>query len=104
MPHLDRSEDSQVHPSPSLAPSGNRYIGPGGVPRAVYGMFTGVPYTHADDGRPQVSDSMSPATRDSDAANAAFADPNFRASVKQMHTEGYPLVRMVRGARVSTTT
>ena len=29
------------------------------------------------------------------AANAAFADPNFRASVKQMHAEGYPLVRMV---------
>jgi hypothetical protein len=29
------------------------------------------------------------------AANAAFADPNFRASVKQMHAEGYPLVGMV---------
>ena len=29
------------------------------------------------------------------AANAALADPNFRASVKQMHAEGYPLVQMV---------
>ena len=29
------------------------------------------------------------------AANTAFADPNFRASVKQMHAEGYSLVRMV---------
>ena len=29
------------------------------------------------------------------AANAAFADPNFRASVRQMHAEGYPLVDMV---------
>jgi len=29
------------------------------------------------------------------AANAALADPNFRASVKQMHAEGYPLVEMV---------
>jgi hypothetical protein len=29
------------------------------------------------------------------AANAAFADPNFRASVRQMHAEGYPLVQMV---------
>jgi hypothetical protein len=30
------------------------------------------------------------------AANAALADPNFRASVRQMHAEGYPLVEMVR--------
>jgi hypothetical protein len=29
------------------------------------------------------------------AANAALADPNFRASVRQMHAEGYPLVQMV---------
>ena len=29
------------------------------------------------------------------AANAALPDPNFRASVKQMHAEGYPLVQMV---------
>lgn len=29
------------------------------------------------------------------AANAAMADPNFRASVRQMHAEGYPLVDMV---------
>jgi hypothetical protein len=29
------------------------------------------------------------------AANAALADPNFRASVRQMHAEGYPLVDMV---------
>ena len=28
-------------------------------------------------------------------ANASLADPDFRASVKQMHAEGYPLVRMV---------
>jgi hypothetical protein len=29
------------------------------------------------------------------AADAALADPNFRASVRQMHAEGYPLVQMV---------
>jgi hypothetical protein len=29
------------------------------------------------------------------AANAGLADPNFRASVRQMHAEGYPLVKMV---------
>ncbi len=29
------------------------------------------------------------------AANAALADPNFRASLRQMHAEGYPLVRIV---------
>jgi hypothetical protein len=29
------------------------------------------------------------------AANAALADPNFRTSVRQMHAEGYPLVKMV---------
>jgi len=29
------------------------------------------------------------------AANAALADPNFRASVRQMHAEGYPLEKMV---------
>ncbi len=29
------------------------------------------------------------------ASNAALADPDFRASVRQMHAEGYPLVKMV---------
>ena len=29
------------------------------------------------------------------AANAALQDPNFRASVRQMHAERYPLVKMV---------
>jgi hypothetical protein len=29
------------------------------------------------------------------AANTALADPNFRAAVRQMHDEGYPLVKMV---------
>jgi hypothetical protein len=29
------------------------------------------------------------------AANAALADPNFRTSVRQMHAEKYPLVKMV---------
>jgi hypothetical protein len=29
------------------------------------------------------------------AANAALADPNFRASVKQMHAEGHSLLHMV---------
>jgi hypothetical protein len=29
------------------------------------------------------------------AADAALTDPNFRASVRQMHAEGYPLVQMV---------
>ena len=49
-------------------------------------MFTAVSYTNT----------MSPPEEELlIAANAAFADPNFRASVKQMHAEGYPLVRMV---------
>jgi hypothetical protein len=29
------------------------------------------------------------------AANAAFADPAFCETVKQMHADGYPLVQMV---------
>lgn len=29
------------------------------------------------------------------AANNGLGDPNFRASVRQMHAEGYPLVKMV---------
>ena len=29
------------------------------------------------------------------AADAAFADPNFQARVRQMHAEGLPLVEMV---------
>jgi ABC-type uncharacterized transport system substrate-binding protein len=29
------------------------------------------------------------------AANAALADPNFRASLRQMHAEGYPLIQIV---------
>jgi hypothetical protein len=29
------------------------------------------------------------------AVNKALADPNFRDSVRQMHSEGYPLVKMV---------
>jgi hypothetical protein len=29
------------------------------------------------------------------AANTALADPDFRASVRQMHAEAYPLVKMV---------
>jgi hypothetical protein len=29
------------------------------------------------------------------AANTALADPNFRASLRQMHAEGYPLVKIV---------
>jgi hypothetical protein len=60
-------------------------------------MFTGVSYTNGD-GRfaPSRSRPMSPADDELlIAANAAFADPNFRASVKQMHAEGYSLVRMV---------
>jgi hypothetical protein len=49
-------------------------------------MFTAVSYTSA----------MSPPEEQLlIAANAALADPNFRASVKQMHAEGYPLVQMV---------
>jgi hypothetical protein len=29
------------------------------------------------------------------ATDAALADPNFRASLRQMHAEGYPLVQIV---------
>jgi hypothetical protein len=29
------------------------------------------------------------------AANAGLSDPNFRDSIRQMHAEGYPLVKMV---------
>lgn len=29
------------------------------------------------------------------ATDAALADPNFRVTLRQMHTEGYPLVQMV---------
>ena len=29
------------------------------------------------------------------AVNRALADPNFRASIRQMHAEGYPLLKMV---------
>ena len=38
------------------------------------------------------------------AANAAMADPNFRASVRQMHAENYPLVAMVDGIVAPVTT
>lgn len=30
------------------------------------------------------------------AINAALADPNVRASIRQMHAQGYPLVKMVQ--------
>ena len=49
VPHLDRSEDSQLHPVPQLCPRGNRTSAPGQPPGSVYGLFTGVPYTFTMD-------------------------------------------------------
>jgi hypothetical protein len=38
---------------------------------------------------------MSPGDPLVTAVNAALADPNVRASIRQMHDQGYPLVKMV---------
>ena len=38
---------------------------------------------------------MSPSDSFVSAVNAALADPNVRASIRQMHAQDYPLVRMV---------
>jgi hypothetical protein len=38
---------------------------------------------------------MSPGDSFVSAVNAALADPDVRASIRQMHAQGYPLVKMV---------
>ena len=38
---------------------------------------------------------MTPSDPAVTAANRALADPNFRASIRQMHAEGYPLLKMI---------
>jgi hypothetical protein len=38
---------------------------------------------------------MTPSDPAVTAANRALVDPNFRASIRQMHAEGYPLLKMV---------
>lgn len=38
---------------------------------------------------------MTPSDPAVTAVNRALADPNFRASIRQMHAEGYPLLKMV---------
>jgi hypothetical protein len=45
-----------------------------------------------DDGAPQLFD---PSFGLVQAANAALQDPKLVASIRQMHAEGYPLVKMV---------
>ena len=56
-----------------------------GVRACIYTPFTNVSY-HYD---------MPPAEPLVIAANAALADPNVRATVRQMHEAGVPLVQMV---------
>jgi len=56
-----------------------------GVRACIYAPFTNVSYHYG----------MPPAEPLVIAANAALADPNVRATVRQMHEAGVPLVQMV---------
>jgi hypothetical protein len=48
--------------------------------------------SHSDDGAPQLRD---PSFGLVQAANVALQDPKLVASIRQMHADGYPLVKMV---------
>ncbi len=112
--NLDRAEDPDLHRSPAFSRS-ERYIDlvAGRLGRTFNGRFTGIPYTYRDDpqGQQRVNRELTvpdnetrhkgvPIPRNPGvalviASNASLADPSFRASVRQMLDDQYPLVKMV---------